>query len=138
MVVKASGGKITGLLALTLEAQVALNVGDPVMVTGPYECGLADGTKPVLGFVSVANKQRQAGTGNFPVNKVPGDVTVEARGVMVRRMTSGGIFAAGANVGIGAGGALLAAGVGVATIGVALMAATAANQKVDVLVTAAT
>lgn len=137
MTTKSAGGKITGLLAITLEAQVALNVGDPVMVTGPYECGLADGTKPVVGFVSVANKTRQAGTGNFPVNKVPGDVTVEARGVMVLRRTSGGIFAAGANVGIGAGGALVAAGAGVATIGIALMAATAAGQKVDVLVTAA-
>ena len=137
MVTKAAGGKITGLLAITLEAQVALNVGDPVMVTGPYECGLADGTKPVVGFVSVANKMRQAGTGNFPVNKVPGDVTVEARGVMVRRMTSGGAFAAGANVGIGAAGALLAAGGGVATIGIALMPAAGAAVKVDVLITAA-
>jgi hypothetical protein len=137
MVTKAAGGKITGLLAITLEAQVALAVGDPVMVTGPYECGLADGTKPVVGFVSVANKMRQAGTGNFPVNKVPGDVTVEARGVMVRRMTSGGAFAAGANVGIGAAGALLAAGGGVATIGIALMPAAGAAVKVDVLITAA-
>lgn len=135
MTTKTAGGKITGLLALTLEAQVALNVGDPVMVTGPYECGLADGTKPVVGFVSVANKMRQAGTGNFPVNKVPGDVTVEARGFMVRRMTSGGAFAAGASVGIGAGGALVAAGAAVARIGIALIASTGSGQKVDVLIT---
>lgn len=132
MTTKAAGGKITGLLALTLEAQVALNVGDPVMVTGPYECGLADGTKPVVGFVSVANKMRQAGA--YPVNKVPGDVTVEARGYMVRSITSGGAITAGAPVGIGAGGALLAVGAGVARIGIALMPAAGAGTKVDVLI----
>ena len=135
MATKQAGGKITGLLALTLEAQVALDVGDPVMVTGPYECGLADGTKPVVGLVSVANVTRNGP--NYPVANVPGDVTVEARGLYVAEMTSGGAFAAGALVGIGAGGALLAAGVGVENIGIALMAATGAAEQVDVLITGA-
>lgn len=134
MATKRAGGRITGLLALTLEAQVAMSVGDPVMVTGPYECGLADGSKPVVGIVSVANVTRNGPS--YPVSNVPGDVTVEARGVAVWTMTSGGAFGAGVAVGIDNTGALVEAGVGVATIGVSLMAATDADEQVDVLATA--
>lgn len=132
MTTKTAGGKITGLLALTLEAQVALNIGDPVMVTGPYECGLADGSKPILGVVSVANVTRQAGA--YPVAKVPGQVTVEARGLYVRKVKSAGAVAAGIAVGLNNTQKLAADGAGVAHLGVSLMAATAANQDVDVLV----
>lgn len=134
MATKQAGGKITGLLALTLEAQVALAVSDPVMVTGDYECGLADGSKPIVGHVSVANVQRQAGTGLYPVEKVPGDVTVEARGFSVRRIKSAGAVAAGIEVGQGANQKLAAVGAGVAKVGISLTAATAVDQWVDVLV----
>jgi hypothetical protein len=136
MTTKLAGGKITGLLALTLEAQVALEIGDPVMVTGDYECGLADGTKPVVGFCTVANK----GTTNTIMSRtvgtpvVPGDVTVDVRGYMVRTITSGGAFAAGVGVGIDAAGDLVADGAGVAHVGVALLASTGAGERIDVLV----
>lgn len=134
MTTKTSGGKITGLVALTCEAQVNLAVGDFVHLTGPYEVALADGSKPVLGYVSVKNALR---TGSLPSDpQTPGDVTVEARGVGVKKHLSGGAFAAGAEVGIGAAGALLAAGVGVASIGIALIGATGAGQSVDVLIQA--
>ncbi len=36
MATKTAKGKITGLLALTCEGAVALNVGDPVMVSAAY------------------------------------------------------------------------------------------------------
>ena len=132
MTTKLAGGKITGLLALTLEAQVALEVGDPVMVTGNYECGLNDGTKPCIGFVSVKNVKRQAGA--FPVALVPGQVTVEARGVMVRKIKSAGALAAGIAVGTNGAQKLAADGAGVAHVGVSLMAATAVDQWLDTLI----
>ena len=138
MTTKQSGGRITGLLALTFEAQVAMQRNDPVMVTGDYEVGIADGTKPVVGFVSVSNVKRTsteaAQTG--PVPNVPGDVTVEARGLMVLELQSGAAIAAGAPVGINATGDLVAvadAGV-LGYVGIALTATTAANQAIDVLV----
>lgn len=134
MTTKTQGGKITGILALTLESTVALAVGDPVHVIDDYEVEKADGSKPILGHVSVANVQREAGTGRWPVSAVPGQVTVEARGFSVRTITSGGAITAGAEVGHGAAGALLAAGGGVATIGIALMGAAGAGTKIDVLV----
>lgn len=134
MTTKRSGGRITGLLALTLEAQVALNVGDPVHVTGTYECALGDGTKPIVGHVSVANKKPQFGAATRDP-EIPGEVTVEALGFYVRTVVSGGAFGAGVGVGYGAAG-LVAAGAGppvVPQVGVSLMASTAAGQKVDVL-----
>lgn len=135
MTTKTAGGRISARIALTLEATAALNIGDAVHVVGDYQCNLADGTKPIVGFVSVQNRQRDVVTGNYPVNLVPGDVTVEAIGHMVITRKSGGAFAAGAAVGINATGALVAAGGGVRTVGVALIAATGANQDVDVLIT---
>ncbi len=133
MTTKAAGGKITGLLALTLEAQSALNVGDPVHITGDYSCDKADGTKPVVGFVSVSNRRRgtfaEGKAGMFPVNAVPGDVTVEAIGLMVLTLTIGtGGVTAGAAFGVGAAGAILPAGTGVSNVGVALETATAGNK----------
>jgi len=95
MTTKATGGKITGLLALTMEGQVALSVGDPVMVTGDYECDPYDGTSPFVGVVSVANVKRDAATGNYPVANAPGDCTVEVRGLFVRQCVAAGAVTAG-------------------------------------------
>lgn len=136
MTTKSSKGKITGLLALTMEAQVALDVGDWVAVTGDYEVGLADGTKPVLGHCSVSNKKRISDVMGTSVGNpnVPGDVTIEARGLYVQTVEAGGAFAAGTEVGVGGDNTVVAAGAGVATIGIALMASTGAGDPVDVLV----
>lgn len=134
MTTKTAGGKISGLLTLTLEAQVALQVGDPVMVTGNYECGLNDGSKPCVGFVQVKNVTRSAGA--YPVAKAPGDISIEARGVAVRRVKSAGAIAAGVRAGVNNAQKLAVTGAGVAEIGITLMAATAVDQWVDVLVTA--
>jgi hypothetical protein len=132
MTTKTSGGKITGLLALTMEGQVALDVGDPVMVTGDYEVGLATGAKPTLGHVSVANVKRLGR--DYPVPNVPGDVTVEARGFYVRTITVGAVaITAGASVGIGALSTLVASAGGVDTIGIALQGG-APGTDIDVLV----
>ena len=135
MTTKASKGKITGHLALTCEAQVAMDVGDYVHVVGDYEVALADGSRPVLGKVSVANKGRQSNVMGTSVGNpvVPGDVTVEARGFNVDTITAAGAFGAGVEVGVGAAG-LVAAGAGVETIGISLMASTGAGDEVDVLV----
>lgn len=136
MVTKAPKGKITGLLALTMEAQVALDVGDFVAITGDYEVGLADGTKPVLGHCSVSNKKRVSNVMSTEVGvpNVPGAVTIEARGLYVQPVLAGGAFAAGVEVGIGAENTVVAAGAGVATIGISLMASTAEGDEVDILV----
>lgn len=136
MVTKTSGGKITGLLALTCEATVALQTGDFCMIVGDYQVALADGSKPVLGQVSVKNVKRvsDVNTTTFPVANVPGAVTVEVAGFYVTTVRTGGAVAAGGACGIGAGGALLAAGTGVQNIGIALSGATGAGQLIDVLV----
>lgn len=135
MVTKLEGGKITGLLALTVEAQVATEIGDAVHVTGPYEVGLADGTKPVLGLVSVANKKSQFGAAaRDPL--VPGTVTVEARGFMVRTIEAAGAIAAGVGVVYAPAGPVAAgtAGGGTEVVGIALTPTTAAGQLFDVLI----
>lgn len=136
MVTKSSKGKITGLLALTMEAQIATDVGDWVSVTGDYEVGLSDGTKPVLGHVSVSNKKRVSTTMSTEVGvaNVPGPVTVEARGLYVQTVEAGGAFAAGVAVGVAADNTIQAVGAGVAEIGIALMASTGAGDEVDILV----
>lgn len=136
MTVKTAKGKVTGLLALTCEAQVATDIGDPVHIVGDYEVAIANGTKPVLGFVSVSNKGRVSTAMSTSVGNpvVPGDVTVEARGLMVRTAPAGAAFAAGVEVGINATGDLVAAGAGVATVGISLMASAAAGDLVDFLV----
>jgi hypothetical protein len=131
MTTKKAGGKITGTIALTCEAQYAAAVGDYVHIVGPYEVALADGTKPIIGHVSVKNVKR-GGASAFTA-QTPGDVTVEARGWNVKTHKSAGALAAGIEVGIDASGDLVAVGAGVAKVGITLTAATAANQDVDVL-----
>lgn len=132
MTTKSAGAKITGLLALTFESEVALNVKDPVHVTANYTVAKADGTKPVIGIVSVANKGRGA-DGAYPVPKVPGDITAEVPGFSVLRLVSGGAIPAGVEVGIGAAGTLVVAGAGVRTIGVSLTSTAGAGADIDVL-----
>lgn len=137
MTTKRSGGRITGRLALTCEAATALQVGDYVHLVGDYEVGIADGTKPVLGHVSVRNVKRTstATTDSFPVGAPGQDVTVEARGFDVHVKTSGAAIDAGDDVGVSATGSLMTmgAGAGLSHLGIALTAATAAGQAVDVL-----
>lgn len=138
---KNAGGRVTGLLALTCEAAVSLKVGDHVHLTGPYTVGLADGSKPVLGRVSVSNKRRVLGTattGSDIEYGVPGqEVTVEVPGFAVHTHPAGAAITAGTDVGIGAAGALLTVGAGVSKIGHALTGATAAGQSVDYLLQSA-
>lgn len=136
MATKTRGGRITGRIALTMEAEVALEVGDAVHGSGDYECVLADGTKPVIGVVSVANKDpRQRGTATRdPI--VPGDVTVEACGHFVRDVVASDVIAAGAGVAYAPGGLVAVGAVGAGPqVGIALIGATAAGQKIDVLFT---
>lgn len=104
MTTKRSGGNITGLLALTVEQTEECEPWTAVHVTGDYEVEPADGTKPILGLVSVGAYGR-VGTGlgtsvGNPI--VPGQITVEAIGLMVRRLTLGGTVAAGVEVGVNA------------------------------------
>lgn len=145
MTTKASGGKITGLLALTMEAQVALTTGQWVHVTGDYAVNLADGSRPVLGHVSVANTRRESDPNytRYPVSEVPGDVTVEARGLYVKETAAAGVIAAGAWVVVAADNRVRAydptAAPGAADtadeiIGIALTGAAAAGDLIDVLV----
>lgn len=137
MTTTTAGGKITGLLALTCLTDVALAVGDFVHLVGNYKVALADGTKPVLGHVSVRNVKRTSSptSTSYPVAATPGgQVTVETPGFYVKTHVAGaGGVTAGTDVGIGAAGALLTAGAGVRTIGVALTTG-AAGAAVDVLV----
>lgn len=142
MTTTAAGGKITGLLALTFTTDVALQVGDFVMVTGNYKVALADGSKSVVGHVSVRNVKRTNVSGvstTFPDQSSPTGttVTVEARGLYVKQHSSGAAITAGADVGINGSGALVTVTTGVAKVGVALTAATGSGQNVDVLVTGA-
>lgn len=137
MTTKRSGGKITGILALTMEATVGLDVGDWVHVNGDYTVALADGSKVVLGRCSVSNKKRV----NTPmstqvgVDNIPGDVTIEARGISVETVTSGGAITAGAPVGWNGTAVVAVAVDAINRIGTALMAATASGQSIDVLIT---
>lgn len=138
MTTKAAGGKITGLLALTMEAQEALSVGDYVHVTGDYEVEIADGSKPVLGRVSVSNKTGRTNTAYTTavgVARVPGDCTVEARGFYVVEETASGAISAGDAVAINASGAVVTdpGDNTLDVIGIALMGA-ADGGALDVLV----
>jgi hypothetical protein len=135
---KNAGGRITGLLALTCEAAVSLRVGDHVMLTGPYTVGLADGTVPVLGRVSVSNKRRVLGddtSGSSIEYGVPGgEVTVEVPGFAVHTHPAGAAITAGSPVGIDATGDLVAVAFGaVNRVGIALSTTTAAGQSIDYL-----
>lgn len=136
MTTKTSGGRITGLLALGFEAQDALDVGDCVQIVGDYEVEAADGTATLIGIVSVSNKKRVStvmGTSVGNAN-VPGDVTVEVPGFMVRTMELGATLVAGARVGIGAGApnVLVAVGAGVSEVGILLTGGDAGDDA-DVL-----
>lgn len=136
MVTKQAGGKITGLLALTMEAQEAIRVGDFVHITGDYEVEIADGTRPVLGHVSVSNHNRRvsdAFSTSVANPAVPGDVTVEARGYYVKTATAGGTIEAGTAVGVGAASTIVASGAGVTNIGIALTGAVE-GEELDILV----
>lgn len=132
MTTKTPGGKITGLLALTCEGQEALAVGDWVHLVGPYEVEKADGTKAVLGRISVKNVRRNSTTGVYPEANVPGDVTVEAKGFAVSVEVAGAAIDAGDEVGVDAAGDILPVGAGVAKIGVALTPA-ADGEEFDCL-----
>ena len=137
MTTTSTKGRITGMFALTLAADVALAEGDPVHIDGPYHCTLSDGSKPVVGHVSVRSVKRvvDAISSTFPVQNTTGSqVTVEARGLMVVTRLAGAAVAAGVGVGFNNTGALVADGAGVAHYGVALTATTAAGQEIDVLV----
>lgn len=131
MTTKTAGGRINSRMGLTFEATVALEIGDKVEVSNDYTVIKATGTKPVIGRVTVANKTRVAGA--FPVNQVPGDVTVDVRGSMVSKETAFGALTAGTEVGFDADGRVKAAGAGVATVGVALMTVTTQGDAIDIL-----
>lgn len=128
-----SGGKITGLLALTVDSTVALQVGDPVHIVGDYQVALADGTKRTLGTVGVRNVKRVGR--DYPVADTgPGELTVEAHGLYVRTVTSAGAIAAGAPVGLNGSGGYVAVAAGhISECGIALQPAAGAAVKIDVL-----
>lgn len=132
MTTKAPGGKITGLLALTFEAQEALNVRDPVHIIGDYEVERADGTRPIPGHVSVANKGRDGRT--YPASIVPGDCTVEARGFYVMRAVSAGAIEAGLRVAVNAAGGYVEGDGILEEIGTALTGTDGAADEFDILV----
>lgn len=139
MVTKQHGGKITGLLALTAEAQEALNRGDAVHLSGDYEVEKADGTKPILGYISVANKGRVGSVMGTSVGNplVPGVVTVEARGFMVREVKAGAAVNAGDEVVVGADNKHVAwddTDPRTAVVGIALTSADDEDDLIDVLV----
>jgi hypothetical protein len=104
MTTKIKGGRIVtpGVVALSCEAQVALEEGDPVHVTGPYEVSKADGTKLVLGITAVPNKGRVGS--NFPAAITPGACTIEAFGFLVATVKAGAQIDAGEPVGVAPGG----------------------------------
>lgn len=131
-------GRITGLLALTMAADVALQSGDHVSVIGDYKVGLCDGTKPILGHVSVRSVHRSSTVlaTSYPIVDTTGaQVTVEARGFYVQTTVADAAIAAGAKVGIDASGHLVANGA--SNLGIALTTTTAAGQPIDVFVTSA-
>ena len=111
MTTKTFGGKITGLLALTVEAQEALEIGDWVQLSGDYEVEKADGTKPVLGKVSVTNKKRVSSVMGTSVGNanVPGDVTVETPAFFVSREIAAETVVAGEEIALTASGLVSAA-----------------------------
>lgn len=141
MVTKASGGQITGLLALTFEAESALAAGDPVMGSGDYECDKYDGTSPFLGICSVPNVKRTDGA--FPTANTPGACTVEVPGYFVREVVANAAVTAGKYVVIDAtsrkykmftaGGTYNTADRDREIVGIALTAAAALDDKIDVL-----
>lgn len=106
MTTKRNGGNITGLLALTVEQQEDIPSWAPCHLVGDYEVETADGSKPILGLVSVTAHGRTntglSSTVGVPI--VPGQITVEAIGLMVRRLELDGPVEAGRIVGASASG----------------------------------
>lgn len=128
-----AGGRISSFVKLTLQADgVALLEGDPVHITTTYKCVKADGSKPVVGWVNVANTKRLATGGDLGAD-TGGDVSVESPGTAVVTTKSGGAVAAGIRVGVNAAGKIAAVGAGVATVGISLSSTTAVDQDIDVL-----
>jgi hypothetical protein len=134
MTTKTAGGKITGLLALTMDCAVTLAEGDPVHVSGDYTVSPADGTKRLLGTVSVPAWKRTVTATSDTFAARAGQVTVEALGFYVTTITAGGAIAAGAEVGVNASGDFVTMGASMALFGIALTHSTGAAQKIDVLV----
>jgi hypothetical protein len=138
MTTTSTKGRITGALALTMAADVALAEGDHVHVIDDYKVALADGTKSVIGTVTVRSVKRvvDATSSTFPVATTTGSqVTVDVYGFSVETRLAGGAIAAGADIGINGSGEIVTAGAGVAKIGVALTHTTAAGQELDYLTT---
>lgn len=131
MTTKTPGGRISARIALTLEAQSALNIGDPIQITGPYACDKGDATHPCVGYVVTPNVARGTGAtvGQFPVAQTPGDVAVEVKGHAVTTQVAGtGGVTAGLGVKIGAAGIFVTGVITDASfVGWALTTATATN-----------
>jgi hypothetical protein len=130
-----AGGKITGILALTLATDLALNPGDFVQLIGNYKVGLADGTKPCLGYVSVAALKGTSTATSYGVSRptTGSQVTVEVRGLSVKVHAAGATIAAGVGGGITSAGALGPDGANIAHVGIALTGGTV-GVSIDVLV----
>jgi hypothetical protein len=138
MTTTATKGRITGAIALTCAADVALAVGDHVHVVGPYKVALADGSKTVIGTVTVTSVKRISTntTSTFPVATTTGsEVTVDVYAYSVETRLCGAACAAGADVGIAADATIKPVAAGVKKIGVALTTTTAPGQEIDVLTT---
>lgn len=132
-VTNTAGGKISGYIALTLEAAYAAAANDAVMMSADYTCVKADGSKPVVGYVDTPNVRRTGGT--YPAANNPGPVAVEARGFSVRtlKVATGATVVVGTSVGVDSTGNVAPSGSGVADIGIALMGGAAA-ASIDVLI----
>lgn len=133
-------GRVTGALALTMATDQALNVGDFVHVIAPYKVALSDGTKPIIGTVTVRSVKRvNTGTSaSYPVaTTTGGQITVDVKHFMVLTRTTTTAITAGQKVGVGSTGALAVYTDGsttVAYIGIALTTTTGTTpQELDIL-----
>lgn len=133
-----TGGVINGRIGLTMSCQTAANLGDPVM-GGPtdYQCTAVDGTKPIIGVVTMPNVRRGTGAlaGTYPQPNVPGDVTVDLFAHAVHQFTSNATnFTAGQYVAVDATGkvGLDTAAANTQRVGIALNGSSAAGTVVDV------
>lgn len=138
MATTSTKGRITGAIALTMATDVALAEGDHVHLVGPYKVALADGTKTVIGTVSVISVKRVVTntSSTFPVaTTTGGQVTVDVYGYSVETRLCGAACTAGVDVGIAVDGTIKPVNTGVKKIGVALTTTTAAGQEIDILTT---
>ena len=125
------GGVIPFDISLTFTGTSALNMNDPVMVTGDYTVDLADGTKPTVGAVEVPNVIRQGGV--YPIANPGGEVTVGVRGHGVKTVVAAGAIPAGSRVKVTGAGYVVAAIGDEGQVGIALTHTTAAGQTFDLL-----